>query len=167
MRFLSIICLFLLIGTAASAQSLFSSLPKPKVAKANSFARAVTPFDTIPAGQSYVGFRFTGPTVMYATSFKDLKQADLFTFLGVDYEKATFDATSQKYYTDWAIGLHGGAGGQFAPNSVSAVTAVALSLGTQKIGSTKLPFKLTVGVIYNITTHQAMPAVGPGIPLNN
>lgn len=164
----AIILILLFAGTIANAQSMFSPYPKPEH-KTNLFAKSVVgPFDSIPAGApSYTAFRFQGPTVMYATSFKNLNQADVFTFFFLSYQKGTFDAPSNKYYTNWAIAIGAGEGGQFAPSSVSAVTALALALSTQKIGKTNLPFLLTVGAIYNLTAKQGMPAVGPGIPLNN
>lgn len=148
-------------------QSMFGPIPKKNSATFNPHAKSVvTPFDTV-SGSSYVGFRFTGPTIMYGTSFTNLKEADLYTFLGIDYEKATWDANSQKYYTNWAVGLHGGAGGQFAPNSVSGVTAGAITISTQRLFGAILPFKATIGFVYNFTTKTGQPAVGPGIPLNN
>lgn len=164
---LPIIILLVMIGFSGQAQSIFGSLPKP-ITRSNTFTRAIIgPFDTIPVGQSYTGFRFQGPSVLYATSFKTLQQTDVFTFLFISFQKAIFDATSQKYYTNWAVALGAGEGGQFAPASVSAVTALALAFSTQQIGKTKLPFLITLAGIYNLTTKQGMPAVGPGIPLNN
>jgi hypothetical protein len=162
-----ILASLLFIGFAGSAQSLLSPLPKP-AQKMNSFTRAlVGPFDSIPTGQSYTGLRFVGPTILYSTDLKTFQQKDLFTLVGISFQKATFDAPSGKYYTDWAFALLGGAGGQFAPSSVSAVTALAISASTQKIGKTKLPFLLTLAIIRNLTSGQTLPGVGPGIPLNN
>lgn len=164
----------LIIGFSLSghSQSLFKAIPKPAtrttVTKANPYAHSLlTVVDTPAAGKNFTGLRFTGPTVLYAVNTKAMSQSALFTCVGVDYESDTWDASSQKFYTNWAVGLQFGEGGEFAPSSVSAVTAAALTFSMQKLWTLTLPFKLTVGAIYNFTTKNAMLATGPGIPLNN
>lgn len=159
----SIIIAFIGLAFVAHSQSVFQPLHKPE----KKLGVIVSPFDSIAAGQSYTGFRFQGPVVLYGTSFKTLSQSTVYTFMNISFQKATFDQPSSKYYTNWAVAVGGGVGGQFAPTSVSAVTALDAALSTQRIGKTNLPFLVTVAFIYNLTLKQGMPAVGPGIPLNN
>jgi hypothetical protein len=152
-----------LIGFAsvAHAQSIFKPLPKP-TAKLK-----VNIVDTLTPGSNYTGFRFTGPTVLYAVTPNNISTSVLYTMVGVDYESDYWDPTAQKFYTNWAIGLQGGEGGELAPSSISAVTAIGLTFSFQKIGTFEAPFKITLGAIYNFQNKIVQPAVGPGIPLNN
>lgn len=163
--FLLILSLFLM--TASSfAQSMTAPIPKPAKVTGNLFAH-VTIVDTLSPGINYLGFRFTGPTVLYAINTTTFQQSAIFTGVGIDYESDTWDPVSNKFYTNYAFGLQALEGGQIAPTNVSAVTAAALTFSVQKISTINLPFKLTVGFIYNFTTKSPMLGVGPGIPLNN
>lgn len=166
MKFILLIAFFFLIVACVNAQSMLKPLPKPATAKVNPFAK-ITIVDTLTPGQSYQGFRFTGPTVLYAVNTTTFQQSAVFTGLGLDYESDTWDASSNKFYTNWAIGLQAMEGGQLAPSNISAVTAAGLTFSIQKIGTFEIPFKFTLGFIYNFTTKSAMLAAGPGIPLNN
>lgn len=123
--------------------------------------------DTITGTLNYKGLRFTGPTVLYAVNTTTINSSALFTCIGGDWEDDYYDSAVGKFYTNIAVGIQFGAGGQIAPRSVSAVTCAAITVSTQRIGKFELPFKLTVGVLYNFMTKSAMFATGPGIPLNN
>lgn len=140
----------LVVGSSLQAQSLFKPIPRPL----SHFGRL---FKVVqPAGDSsFTGFRFTGPTVFYV-----LPHSGIFTGAGLSYEHATFKAAAGKWSTDWSIALEGYAGGQFAPQNVEAVTAIGLSVSFFN----KL---LTVGVLYNLTTHQVQGGIGPTVGLNN
>jgi len=151
---LPIIVFILCISSMCNAQSMFSSLPKPVVAKPNPFAR-ITIADTLTPGMNYNGLRFTGPTVLYA-----LPNSTVFTGVGVDWESDTYNMSTGKFYTNWAIGLQAMEGGQFAPQTVSAVTAGALTVSFFN----KL---VTLALIYNFTNKNFMGGFGPGVNLNN
>lgn len=140
-------------ATFSGAQGIFRPLPKmnafPKHYKA-----IIT--DTLPAtGTSFTGFRFSGPSVLYA-----FPNSSIFTGLGVSYENDTYNNTTGKWYTNWSVAAAGYAGGQFAPQNVSGVTALGLSVSLFN----KL---LTVGVLYNLTNKKFQGAVGPTVSLNN
>lgn len=167
MRILALLFAFSLVASTAFSQSLWKPIPKPATTGPRHFQSMATLSDTPVAGSNFVGFRFTGPTVLYAVNTTDISKSALFTCVGIDFENDYWDPGTNKNYTRYAIGAQFGAGGQFAPTSVSAVTAAALTFSTQKIGSVLLPFKLTLGALYNFTTKSAMAATGPGIPLNN
>lgn len=157
MRFLKtcLVVLFASLAINGYSQTMWAALPKEDSS------------GTLIDGKTYVGFRWTGPTVLYAVNTNSISQSALFTCIGVNFESNTYDGTSKKFYTNWGVGLQFGEGGQFAPTSISAVTAGAVTFSVQKIGAILLPFKLTLGAIYNFTTQKAMAATGPGIPLNN
>lgn len=159
----ALVCIFCGI-MQGNAQSIFKPLPKPTTYNGKAKINIV---DTLTPGGNYTGLRFTGPTVLYAVNTTTFQQSAVFTGVGIDYESDYWDAASGKFFTSWAVGLQAMEGGQFAPSSVSAVTAAGLTLSTQKIGSWQLPFKFTVGFIYNFTTKAPMFAVGPGVTLNN
>lgn len=151
----------ILTAFSSFGQSIFKPLPKP------TSSYKVILVDTLTPGTSYIGFRFTGPTVLYAVTPNNISTSTLYTMVGIDYESDYWDAAAKKFYTNWAIGLQGGAGGALAPSSISAVTAIGLTFSFQKIGSFESPFKITFGAIYNFQNKITQPAVGPGIPLNN
>lgn len=162
MLLLTLLTGLVLVG---SAQSIFKPLPKPGV-KYDGKAK-INIIDTLTPGGNYTGLRFTGPTVLYAVNTTTFQQSALFTGVGIDYESDYWDPTASKFYTNWAIGAQFMEGGQFAPSTISAVTAAALTFSFQKIGTFEAPFKITLGFIYNFSTKSAMLGVGPGIPLNN
>jgi hypothetical protein len=139
----------LFISASVSAQSIFR--PLPKLAKPNQFARATTPLPD----STFSGFRFTGPMVLYA-----LPNSTIFTGVGFDYEHDKYDATTQKWSTNWAIAIGGYEGGQFAPSNVSAVTAIGLSVAF-------LNKLITIGVLYNFSNKNFQGALGPQVNLNN
>lgn len=144
----------LLIRNVAFSQSLFKPIAKPTAPR--QIAMAFSPNSTTPSPDStFTGFRFTGPSVLYA-----FPNSTVFTGIGVSYEHDTYQPTTGKFYTNWSVTVAGYAGGQFAPSSVSGVTAVGLSVGFFN----KL---VTLGVLYNLTTSKVMGAVGPTVSLNN
>lgn len=149
-RYTITLSLSLLFTLGLAAQSLFRPLPKLQPAK---YYRAILP--ALPTDSSFVGFRFTGPTVLYV-----LPNSGIFTGAGLSYEHDTYKAVTDKWYTDWSIALEGYAGGQFAPKEVTAVTAVGLTFSFFN----KL---LTVGILYNLTTRQVAAGIGPTVSLNN
>jgi hypothetical protein len=161
MKKLMLFALLIAIIGGCRAQSMFKALPKP--AK----KLGVSIVDTLTPGSNYTGFRFTGPTVLYAVSPGNISTSTLYTMIGIDYESDYWDATAGKFYTNWAIGLQGGEGGALAPGSISAVTCLGLTVSFQKIGTFEAPFKITLGAIYNFQNKVLQPALGPGIPLNN
>jgi hypothetical protein len=148
-----VVCLSTLFVSRGSAQSMFKPLPKAKAQKAGVYSMTLTPQ---PNGDSlYQGFRFDGPSVLYA--FPD---NNIFTGIGISYEHDTYHHDTQKWYSDWSVALKGYEGGQFAPNNLTAVTALGLSVSFFN----KL---LTVGVLYNLTNKKFQGAVGPTVSLNN
>ena len=153
--------LFLGFGLKSEAQSMFKALPKPTKSD------KIGIIDTLTPAVDYTGFRFTGPTVLYAVSPNNISSSVLYTFVGIDYESDYWDPVAQKFYTKYAFGLQGGVGGALAPSSISGVTALGATFSFQKIGSYEIPFKVTVGAIYNFQSKIVQPGVGPGIPLNN
>jgi hypothetical protein len=155
-----IVLLFTVLSIAfcsiATAQSLFKPLPRAAYSKKYSLNRKAIIADTLPStGTSFTGFRFTGPSVLYA-----FPNSSIFTGLGVSYENDTYNTSTGKWYTNWSIAAAGYAGGQFAPQNVSGVTALGLSVSLFN----KL---LTVGVLYNLTNKKFQGAVGPTVSLNN
>jgi len=148
-----VVCLSTLFTPHGSAQSMFKPLPKVKKATYGVYSMTLTPQ---PNGDSiYQGFRFDGPSVLYA--FPD---NNIFTGVGISYEHDTYHHDTQKWYSDWSVAFNGYEGGQFAPNNLTAVTALGLSVSFFN----KL---LTVGVLYNLTTQKFQGAVGPTVSLNN
>lgn len=133
---------------AASAQSMFSSIPKPD-------HRDKISFDTTITGPSWYGFRFTGPMVLVA-----FPTSTVFTGIGVDYEHDVLNVTTNKYYTQWAVGVGAYEGGVIAPSNISAVTAVGIHVAFFN----KL---VTVGALYNFQNKIIQGAAGPGVALNN
>lgn len=151
MKSFLLIAALVLIAGYAKAQSPFRPLPKISHPAANPFAHATT---RLP-DSTFTGFRFTGPMVLYA-----LPNSTIFTGIGGSYEHDTYNSTTQKWYTNWSVAIGGYEGGQIAPSSLSAVTAVGLSVAFFN----KL---LTIGVLYNITNKNVQGAIGPGVSLNN
>jgi|ERR1700722_5048169 len=151
--------IILIICIGANAQSMFKAIPKPQMRYAllapvltDSLGNVIP---STPAAQTTTGFRFTGPMVLYS-----LPGSAIYTGIGADYEHDTYNSTTGKWYTDWAIAIGGYEGGQFAPNSIQAVTAVGLSVQLFN----KL---LTVGVLYDLTNKRVQGGVGPSVSLNN
>ena len=151
MKALMLAVLLLSCTTALQAQSMFKSLPKPS----KKYGLNLGSITTGLPDSTFRGFRFTGPMILYA-----LPNSTLFTGMGVSYEHDTWRTDTQKWYADWSVALGGYAGGQFAPNNVSGVTAIGLSVAFFN----KL---LTVGVLYNFTTKKFQEAEGPQVSLNN
>lgn len=150
MKHLIIIAL-VLSGISVNAQSMFKPLPKPSLIKYGMHYKSTTPLPD----STFTGFRFTGPMVLYA-----LPNSTIFTGVGVSYENDSYNASTGKWYSNWAIALGGYEGGQIAPANVSAVTAVGLSVAFFN----KL---VTIGVLYNFSNKNFQGALGPQVSLNN
>lgn len=150
--------IILIIAIGANAQSMFKPIPKPQLnyrVTAPLFDSAGNIVPPVTSAQTSVGFRFTGPMVLYS-----LPGSAIYTGIGAAYEHDTYTATTGKWYTDWAIAIGGYEGGQFAPNNIQAVTAIGLSVQLfNKI--------LTVGVLYDLTNKRVQGGVGPSVSLNN
>lgn len=111
------------------------------------FFRAATPTDSV-----FQGFRLTGADVLYT-----LPGSALFTGIGVSYEHDTYKTATGAVYCNWAIAFEGYEGGQFAPNSLQAVTALGINVKFfNKV--------LVIGLLYNLTTSKFVGGVGPNIP---
>ena len=138
-------------SSGLQAQSLLKAIPAPhQVRTFRSIAPAAADADS-----TFTGFRFVGPSVLYA-----LPNSTIFTGAGIAYEHDTYRSATGKWYTDWSVNLEGYAGGQFAPKDVSGVTAVGLSVSFfNKV--------LTVGILYNLTTNKVAAGIGPTVSLNN
>jgi hypothetical protein len=89
-----------------------------------------------------------------------LPDFSVFTGVGGDYEQDTYDSATGKYYTNWAAGLAAFAGGQFAPTSISGVTAAGVFVSFFN----KL---VTVAGFYNFQTQKIQAGIGIGVSLNN
>jgi hypothetical protein len=128
---------------------MFQPIQKPATPMGRSmFSPRIAIVDTPAAGQNFSGLRFTGVSVLYT-----FPQSTLWTGIGVDYEYDRWNASTQRFYTDYAIGGLVMAGGQFAPNTISGVTGIGLQVML-------LNKYLVLGVVYNITGKQILPAVG-------
>lgn len=129
----------------SKAQSVFKPLSKPKQAYGISlYTRTAAPVDS-----TFQGFRIGGPVVLLA-----LPDLTVFTGVGIVYEHDTYRSGNSRYYKDWAVGISAVEGGQFAPNSLKAVTGLAAHVSF-------FDGFLTIGAIYNLTTQKAQGAIGP------
>lgn len=147
---LAVLIGLLLIGSVASAQSIFKPLPLAvKTEPSNTRTYALT-FSNPPASAvgTWQGLRLSGPDVMAA-----LPDFTLYTGVGVDYEWDKADSAG-KWYTNSSVGLrvYGGAN-LSAPNSVQTVGALGIRV-------TFFNHLLAVGLLYNLTTKKAQGAVG-------
>jgi hypothetical protein len=150
-----LLAFLLFIGIVGNAQSIFKAIPKP-TAKSAVRSYSLNLNSTTPSPDStFTGFRFTGPMVLYA-----LPNSTIFTGVGFDYEHDVYNATTQKWSETWAVQIGGYEGGQIAPTSVSAVTAIGISVAF-------LNKLITVGVLYNFSNKNFQGALGPQVSLNN
>lgn len=154
--------LLLAVAFISNGQSMLAPLPKAKpntvVTSPGKFgARASNLPGSVGTviGNTYQGFRFDGPSVLAA-----LPDFTIYTGVGISYERDTYSDSTQKWSTNWSVALKGYAGGQYAPGTISGVTAVGLSVSFFN----KL---VTVGLLYNLTTKKAQGAVGPTVNLIN
>jgi hypothetical protein len=155
MRYFLVFALATIINFSTNAQELFHTIPKPKSPASNPYAHLQLSTTTPSPDSTFSGFRFTGPMVLYA-----LPNSTIFTGVGFDYEHDVYSSTTQKWSTTWAIAVGGYEGGQLAPSSVSAVTAIGLSVAF-------LNKLITVGIIYNLSNKNFQGALGPQVNLNN
>lgn len=131
--------------SSSNAQSVFKPLPKQKHTSSGAFMRSIAP----AVDSTFQGFRIGGPVVLLA-----LPDLTVFTGVGIVYEHDTYRSGSSRYYKDWAVGISAVEGGQFAPNSLKAVTGLAAHVSF-------FDGFLTIGAIYNLTTRKAQGAIGP------
>lgn len=145
----------------SNGQSLLKPLPRYKTNTTFQPGKFGGRATTLPGsvgtviGNTYQGFRFDGPSVLAA-----LPDFTIYTGVGISYERDTFSDSTQKWSTNWSVALKGYAGGQYAPGTISGVTAVGLSVSFFN----KL---VTIGLLYNLTTKKAQGAVGPTVNLIN
>lgn len=101
---------------------------------------------------------FTGPTLLYATNFKQSSQSALITTVGIQYRSNQFKA-------DWSAALQAGVGGTATPINVSSVYVVGITASIKRLGSITLPARVVVGFLYNLSSQRTMAAYGGGLPL--
>lgn len=142
---LFLIAIPVLMAISVSAQSVFKPLSKPK----QSYGISLFHTTAAPVDSTFQGFRIGGPVVLLA-----LPDLTVFTGVGIVYEHDTYRSGSSRYYKDWAVGISAVEGGQFAPNSLKAVTGLAAHVSF-------FDGFLTIGAIYNLTTQKAQGAIGP------
>lgn len=148
------------------SQTIFQPIPRPVFhlppppiyvpGQMHAMATAPAPAPII-LDSSYSGFRLSGPIVLYA-----LPNSAVFTGIGITYKRAVYSSTTLKWSTKWAVTLAGFEGGQFAPSSIQAVTALGLTV-SYPIGV----FLVTAGVLYNFMGKQVQAGIGPMVPLDN
>jgi len=155
MKKLLAIILILSCAYGSNAQSMFKPL-RPQLNE-----RKKLTLDTTQVGSPWKGFRFFGPSVLYAYDFSH-QTSTIYTGVGVDYEWDTLTTSTGRYYTKFAVGFGLYGGGNIAPTNVSTVAAV----GVHFYFFNKY---LAVGVLYNITQKTIQPAVGGNanfVPVN-
>lgn len=112
----SIIILLVMIGFTAQSQSIFKPLSKPK--SANPYGRALTVQSN---GDSiYTGIRLTGLQLLYGIT-DGYTASNVIATTGAGFDHATFKQSTQRWYTDYSIGLLVGANGHVAPNNLQTV----------------------------------------------
>ena len=127
--------------------------PARERATFNPFARATTPMPD----STYTGFR---PTATAAYGYSNIGGSTVLAFVGIAYEKDTYQSVSQTFYTNWAVSIQVGTGA--SNGAVSLQNATTIGLFGQFFN--KL---LTVGVGYNFANKTAVPLLGPGLGFNN
>jgi hypothetical protein len=151
---LSLICALLMaVGISASAQSIFKTIPKPtSTVKTNSFAKVAIADSALPSNptdSTFLGFRWTGVTALYA-----LPTSSIYAGTGISYEHDTYHSATKSWYSDWSIGAGLYEGGPLPPVTFTAVTAVGLHAGF-------FNNHLIVGVLYAINSKKLQLASGP------
>lgn len=142
----------LLIGSMCQAQSFLEPIPKP-VNYLTKGARVVVPV----INKTIMCFRWTGLTALYAlpssalTTSNTTPQSTVFAGTGISYGKYNYNGT--KYTNVYSVNLGLYEGGQYAPKTVQAVTAVGLSVSL-------LNQHLVLGALYNFSTQKVMAATG-------
>lgn len=161
-----------LIGLTGFSQGLLSPLAKPVPPATTNRAHALfLTADTLTPGTNYKGLRLQGAGALYAVALKPLSVSSsaIAVVYGIGWENDTWDATKGRFYQKIGISLLGGPGGQLAAGGGSGgiIGIVALTVSTQMILKTELPFKIVLGIAYNTATTQAMLVTGPVNGLNN
>lgn len=148
------ICVLLLTaGIAVNAQSVFKTIPKPATAtKTSSFAKVAIADSALPSNptdSTFLGFRWTGITALYA-----LPTSSIYAGTGISYEHDTYHSATKSWYSNWSIGAGLYEGGPLPPVTFTAVTAVGLHAGF-------FNNHLIVGVLYAINSKKLQLASGP------
>lgn len=103
---LFIICVLVLFGYGASAQSIFSAIAKP----------------TNPNDSVVMALRWTGLTALFSYQSNNMPAAG-YAGTGISYSRHVFHKGTQTYYIPWGVGLGLYEGGSLAPQTFNAVTA--------------------------------------------
>ena len=156
MKYLLVFVLATIINFSTNAQSLFK--PLPAYHASNKFARLSLSTTTSMPDSTFTGFRPVISAAVYG--YTKAQGSALFTGAGVSYESDTWNASTQKWYTQWSVGALFYAGGTSAPTGLSGVIAAGLNVSFFN----KL---LSVGCAYNFQTQTLMPTIGASISLNN
>lgn len=149
-----IAALFVLIGVSCSAQSMLSHLEKPKT-EYNHYKMirtdpktthlvADSSLPTFLTDTTWKGWRLTGLTVLYGIT-SGYTASNVYAGTGIGYEHDTYTAKTQRWKTDWAVGIGLYAGGHVAPGNLQAATAVGVNVAL-------LNKFLIIGVLYNLNT---------------
>jgi hypothetical protein len=146
----------ILISAVANAQSFFKPLPAYKAS--NKFARLSFSTTTSMPDSTFTGFRPVVSAAVYG--YTKAQGSALFTGAGISYEWDQWNASTQKWYTNYSIGALFYAGGTSAPTGLSGVIAAGLNVSFFN----KL---LSIGCAYNFQTQTLMPTIGASISLNN
>jgi hypothetical protein len=152
---LSIFIALLIISCNCFGQNhpFFGHLAKP-IPASGAFRPNLSLNTTTPSPDStFTGFR---PTATAAYGYSSSGGSTLLAFAGIDYEHDTYTASSQTWYTNWAVSLQIGTGA--SNGSVSLSNATTLGLFGQFFNNL-----LTVGIGYNFSNKTALPLVGPGV----
>ena len=152
-----LICIALLfIGYSVNAQSFFKSIPPYRAS--NKYAKLSFSATTAMPDSTFTGFRPVISAAVYG--YTKAQGSALFTGAGISYENDTWNASTQKWYTNWSVGALFYAGGTSAPTGLSGVIAAGINLSFFN----KL---LSVGGAWNFQTQSVMPTIGVSVGVNN
>lgn len=143
---LTLVIVCLLAFSFSHAQSVLKPIPKPSAHAANQFTRALTA--TSNGDSTFTGFRLTGLTVLYGVS-NGYTASNVYAGTGAGWEWDTYSSTTQRWTTNFQIGVGLYAGGHIAPESLQAATAVGLQIGL-------LNKQIIIGVLYNLNSPAGM-----------
>lgn len=121
MKLLILCAVLLSMAGSVSAQSFFSSVPKPAVIKKSAFTRSVV---AAPVQDSTLNaFRATSAGAYGVPG--NIAMAGV----GVSYQHMKYDFTNVRWQTQWSVGAYGFAGGSVAPKSPSDIITGAVLVG--------------------------------------
>lgn len=146
-----IILVLLMSGIAGFSQNTYHGFngflsPLPRYASPHQFRNAKA--TTLLPDSTYRGFRPIGSLVVQA-----YPGASTLAGLGFDYEFNTYSASTQTWYTNYAIGLLVYAGGTIAPTTPNAVIATGLNLSL-------LNKRLSIGGAYDFVNKRPLLTFG-------